>query len=151
MVTSPYEWKILKRDEKHQTINQSCTWKGGGGNISWLWYPPQTHFILFRRDMFTTLSTRVVWFWNTARFGSARGLLEVRSESILGGSLCALMREANLALLLPPISPAPCIFQKHCPAEGSLSSGDQKHNHVQDSQAIPWRNINKITRMGKKC
>ena len=70
-------------------------------------------------------------------FGSARGLLEVRSESILGGSLCALMREANLALLLPPISPAPCIFQKHFPAEGSLSSGDQKHNHVQDSQAIP--------------
>ena len=30
MVTSPYEWKILKRDEKHQTINQSSIFHSYG-------------------------------------------------------------------------------------------------------------------------
>ena len=37
-------------------------------------------------------------------------LLWICSESALGGSLCALMCEADPTLLLPPTSPAPCIF-----------------------------------------
>ena len=70
------------------------------------------------------------------RFGSASSPLLVR------GPLCALMREADPALLLPPTSPAPCIFQTHCPAS-SLCSSDRKHTHVQDSQAISWRTSTK--------
>ena len=70
------------------------------------------------------------------KFASALGPLGVRSESARG-PLCALMREAYPALLLPLTSPAPCIFQIHCPAS-SLCSSDQKHTHVQDSQAISW-------------
>ena len=61
----------------------------------------------------------------------------VRSESARGplcvllfvrGTLCALMREADPALLLLPTSPAPCIFQTHCPAS-SLCSSYWKHTH----------------------
>ena len=47
---------------------------------------------------------------------STLGPLGVHYASALGGSLCALMCEADPALLLPPLSPAPCIFQIHCPA-----------------------------------
>ena len=73
------------------------------------------------------------------RSESALGPLGVRSVSALGGgSLCTLMREADPALLLPPTSPAPCIFQIHCPVS-LLFSSDRKHKHVQDSQAISWR------------
>ena len=62
------------------------------------------------------------------RFGSATSPLFknlrplwVRSGSALRpllvkGPLCALMREADPALLLLPTSPTPCIFQTHCPA-----------------------------------
>ena len=87
------------------------------------------------------------------KFASALGPLGVRSESALGpfgdcsapalgGLLCALMREADPALLLPPTSLAPCIFQIHCPAI-SFCSSDRKHKHVQDSQAISLRTSTK--------
>ena len=39
------------------------------------------------------------------------GPRKVRSESALGPLRVSLMREADLALLLPPTNPAPCIFQ----------------------------------------
>ena len=61
---------------------------------------------------------------------------------LLGGPLCALMREADPALLLPPTSSASCIFQIPCPAS-SFCSSDRKHKHVQDSQAISWRTSTK--------
>ena len=44
------------------------------------------------------------------RFGSALGLLGVRSVSALRGSLNALRREADPALLLLSGSPTPCIY-----------------------------------------
>ena len=47
------------------------------------------------------------------------GPRRVRSESARGPLRVSLMREADLALLLPPTSPAPCIFLIHCPV-GSL-------------------------------
>ena len=76
------------------------------------------------------------------RSESAFGPLGVRSAPALGGPLCALMREADPALLLPPTSLAPCIFQIHCPAI-SFCSSDRKHKHVQDSQAISLRTSTK--------
>lgn len=38
------------------------------------------------------------------------GLLEVRSESALLGSLYILLRKVDPAVLLPPVSPVPFIF-----------------------------------------
>ena len=43
---------------------------------------------------------------------SAQGPLGVRSASALGGPICALMREADSALLLPPTSP-PLVYSKY--------------------------------------
>ena len=73
-------------------------------------------------------------FKNCVPFGSALHPLL--------GPLYALMREADPTLLLSPTSPAPCIFQIYCPAS-SLCISDQKHTHMQHSQAISWRTSRK--------
>ena len=71
---------------------------------------------------------------------SAQGPLGVRSASALGGPICALMREADSALLLPPTSP-PLVYSKYT---------------VQSDMVAIWsihtcrtvmENINKITRI----
>ena len=81
------------------------------------------------------------------RFLKNFGPLGVRSESawspLLGVCFAhSCMREADPALLLPSTSPAPCVFQIHCPVS-SLCSSYRKHTHVQDSQVISWRTSTK--------
>ena len=79
------------------------------------------------------------------RSGFALSPLGVRFASALGGSLCALM-------LLPPLSPAPCIpvFQIHCPAvvEKRFIIQQRSEAYTRAEQSSDFmENINKITRI----